>query len=98
MNSCFQANILAVAAVSPRSNNLDRSLGPWPEVWALSLSPPDISTRRLTPGEHLAAFGVWRESIGGEALSSHQYLYLRQATPRLPLKAFRGVRAISQFD
>ena len=29
--------------------NLDRSWGPWPEVWALTLSPPDISTRRLTP-------------------------------------------------
>ncbi len=67
-------------------------------VWAVSLSPPDISTRRLTPTKHFPAFGVCQESTGGEALSSYQSLYLREAIVRLPLKAFRGVRAISQFD
>ena len=40
--------------------------------WALTLSPTDISTRRLTPDINLNAFGVYEESIGGEALSSFQ--------------------------
>ena len=54
MNSCFQANILAVSADPPRSDDLARYWGPWPALRALSLSPPDISTRRLTPGKRAA--------------------------------------------
>ena len=45
-------------------------------VWVLSLSDTDLSTRALTPKEHLIAFGVYQELIGGEALSSSQSLYL----------------------
>ena len=68
-------------------------------VRVLSLSAADVSTRGLTPGQRPAAFGVWLGLVGGEAPAPNQYLYLRTALfPRLPLKAFRGVRAISQFD
>jgi hypothetical protein len=67
-------------------------------VRVLSLSGADVSTRALTPGLKIAAFGVWLGSVGGEAPSPNQYLYLRDQRPRLPLKAFRGVRAISQLD
>ena len=35
---------------------------------------------------------------GGEALASYQSLYLMPSTVRLHLNAFRGVRAISEFD
>ena len=64
----------------------------------ISLSAADLSTRRLSPEERHAAFLVCPGSIGGEALSPNQWLYLRVTPSRLPLKAFRGVRAISQFD
>jgi hypothetical protein len=47
-------------------------------VWVLSLSDTDLSTRALTPGLNLCAFGVYQDSIGGEALSSNQSLYLTQ--------------------
>ena len=56
-------------------------------VWILLLSGTDLSTRALTPGLHPHAFGVCLDLIGGEALASNQSLY-----------AFRGVRAISEFD
>ena len=64
----------------------------------ISLSAADLSTRRLSPGDRLTAFVVCPGSIGGEALSPNQWLYLRETAPRQLLKAFRGVRAISQFD
>ena len=67
-------------------------------VWVLSLSDADVSTRALTPGNRVQAFGVWPDLVGGETPASNQYLYLLRTVPRLPLKAFRGVRAISQFD
>ena len=95
---CFRANVLAVQAAGPRSANLARARGPWPLVRVLPLSSAGISTRRLTPGDRRAAFGVRRGLIGGEALAPDRSLYLRAAAPRLPLKAFRGVRAISQLD
>jgi hypothetical protein len=41
-------------------------------VRVLSLSDADLSTRALTPEEHLIAFGVCLELIGGEALASNQ--------------------------
>ena len=37
-------------------------------IWVLSLSALDLSTQRLTPAEHLIAFGVCQGLIGGEAL------------------------------
>ena len=37
-------------------------------VWVLSLSALDLSTQRLTPEEHVIAFGVCQGLIGGEAL------------------------------
>ena len=42
------------------------------QSFSLSLSPPDISTQRLTPEKHLPAFGVCQELIGDEALASYQ--------------------------
>ena len=45
------------------------------------------------------AFGVCQDLIGGEALASYQSLYLHGSfSPGLHLNAFRGVRAISEFD
>ena len=67
-------------------------------VWVLSLSDTDLSTRALTPGVHLRAFGVCQDLIGGETLASNQSLYLIQTISTLHLNAFRGVRAISKFD
>ena len=67
-------------------------------IWILFLSDTDVSTRALTAEEHLHAFGVYQDLIGGEALASNQSLYLMQTTSTLHLNAFRGVRAISKFD
>ena len=58
----------------------------------------DLSTRALTAADRLIAFGVRQDLIGGEALASNRSLYLNQTAATLPLKAFRGVRAISEFD
>ena len=67
-------------------------------LWVLSLSDTDLSTHALTPVDHFVAFGVYQGLIGGEALAPYQSLYLYKTTTRLHLNAFRGVRAISQFD
>ena len=67
-------------------------------VWILLLSDMDLSTHALTDDNHLQAFGVCQDLIGGETLASDQSLYLSQPVPRLHLNAFRGVRAISKFD
>ena len=67
-------------------------------VWILFLSDTDVSTRALTAMQHLHAFGVCLDLIGGEALASNQSLYLMQINMTLHLNAFRGVRAISKFD
>ena len=45
-------------------------------VWILFLSDTDVSTRALTAMQHLYAFGVYQDLIGGEALASNQSLYL----------------------
>ena len=45
-------------------------------VWILFLSDTDVSTRALTAIQHLHAFGVYLDLIGGEALASNQSLYL----------------------
>ena len=67
-------------------------------VRILLLSDADLSTRALTAGNRPQAFGVRQDLIGGEALASNRSLYLMRTVPTLPLKAFRGVRAISEFD
>ena len=67
-------------------------------VWILFLSDMDVSTHALTTMKHLHAFGVYQDLIGGEALASNRSLYLVESLKTLPLKAFRGVRAISKFD
>ena len=36
-------------------------------VWVLSLSATDLSTHSLTPEEHVVAFGVCQDLVGGEA-------------------------------
>ena len=59
-------------------------------VRVLSLSGVDVSTRALTPGLHAAAFGVWLGSVGGEAPSPNQYLYLRGAAPEAAPKGISG--------
>ena len=67
-------------------------------IWILLLSDTDLSTHALTALVNLPAFGVRQDLIGGEALASNRSLYLARSVPTLPLKAFRGVRAISKFD
>ena len=41
-------------------------------VWVLSLSDMDLSTHALTDSNHLLAFGVCQELVGGEAPASNQ--------------------------
>ncbi len=36
-------------------------------IWVLSLSDLDLSTQALTPVEHVMAFGVCQNLVGGEA-------------------------------
>ena len=36
-------------------------------IWVLSLSDKDLSTLALTPAEHVMAFGVCQNLVGGEA-------------------------------
>ena len=59
-------------------------------VRVLSLSGADVSTRALTPGLRVAAFGVWLGSVGGEAPSPNQYLYLRDGPPEAAPKGISG--------
>ena len=87
---CFQANVPAVCAGGPRYINSGGPWGPWPVVRVLSLSGADVSTRALTPGLGVAAFGVWLGSAGGEAPSPNQYLYLRHEAPEAAPKGISG--------
>ena len=59
-------------------------------VRVLSLSGADVSTRALTPGVGLAAFGVWLGLAGGEAPAPNQCLYLRSATCEAAPKGVSG--------
>ena len=59
-------------------------------VWILLLSGVDLSTRALTPGIGLRAFGVRLDLIGGEALASNRSLYLTQGTPEAAPKCISG--------
>ena len=45
-------------------------------VWVLSLSPQDLSTQGLTPGEHVISFGVYLSLVGFDTPSPNQQLYL----------------------
>ena len=45
-------------------------------VWILLLSDMDLSTHALTDDNHLQAFGVCQDLIGGETLASYRSLYL----------------------
>ena len=67
-------------------------------VWILLLSDVDLSTHALTAEKHYIAFGVRQDLIGGETLASNRSLYLYITISTLHLNAFRGVRAISEFD
>ena len=51
-------------------------------VWILFLSDTDVSTRALTPGKRVMAFGVRQDLTGGEALASYRSLYLRISLAR----------------
>ena len=59
-------------------------------VWVISLLSPDLSTRRLTPGQHVVAFGVCLGSIGGEALLPNQSLYLYDTNSKAAPKGISG--------
>ena len=59
-------------------------------VWILLLSDVDLSTRALTPGDPVTAFGVCQDLIGGEALASYQSLYLRGSAPEAAPKCISG--------
>ena len=59
-------------------------------VRVLSLSGQDVSTLPLTPAVRAAAFGVWLGSVGGEAPSPNQYLYLRGGPPEAAPKGISG--------
>ena len=46
-------------------------------VWVVALSDADLSTRALTPGFPVKAFGVYQDLIGGEALVCHPKTFQR---------------------
>ena len=59
-------------------------------VWILLLSDMDLSTHALTAREHLRAFGVCQDLIGGEALASNQSLYLTSVIIKAAPKCISG--------
>ena len=59
-------------------------------VWILLLSDMDLSTHALTDDNHLQAFGVCQDLIGGETLASNQSLYLKQGTNGAAPKCISG--------
>ena len=59
-------------------------------VWVVALSDADLSTRALTPGFPVKAFGVYQDLIGGEALVSYQSLYLFYILPKAAPKCISG--------
>jgi hypothetical protein len=68
-------------------------------VWVLSLSAMDLITHSLTAGKHRYRNSEfvwgWYRCDDPSPISA---LPPEDSYPTLPLKAFRGVRAISQFD
>ena len=67
-------------------------------VWVIPLSATGLIPRRLTPVEHDT--GIRSLSGLGTVVTAlaQSVLYLQYTIPRLALKLFRGVRAISEFD
>ena len=59
-------------------------------VWILLLSDMDLSTHALTDINHLQAFGVCQDLIGGETLASNQSLYLHGTAPEAAPKCISG--------
>ena len=59
-------------------------------VWILLLSDMDLSTHALTDDNHLQAFGVCQDLIGGETLASNQSLYLMRETSEAAPKCISG--------
>ena len=59
-------------------------------IWILLLSDMDLSTHALTAREHLRAFGVCQDLIGGEALASNQSLYLMRTCVDAAPKGISG--------
>ena len=59
-------------------------------IWILFLSDTDVSTRALTAEEHLHAFGVYQDLIGGETLASYQSLYLYRDQSEAAPKCISG--------
>ena len=59
-------------------------------VWILLLSDMDLSTHALTDDNHLQAFGVCQDLIGGETLASNQSLYLMRETSEAAPKCLSG--------
>ena len=59
-------------------------------IWILLLSDMDLSTHALTDDNHLQAFGVCQDLIGGEALASYRSLYLRGTRPEAAPKCISG--------
>ena len=67
-------------------------------VWVLSLLAMKLIPHRLTPVHHVS--GICSLSGVGTAVTAlaQSEPYLRYTNTRLLLKAFRGVRAITEFD
>ena len=65
-------------------------------VWVVALSDADLSTRALTPGFPVKAFGVYQDLIGGEALVSYQSLYLFYIRPKAAPKCISGSKSYLQ--
>ena len=89
MRGCFWANVLAVSEV-PHPFPLNIPPGPWPAVWAFSLSSARLISRGLTPGHRLGGirslitFGKPRSPLG------YSEPYLRQACAGASPKAISG--------
>jgi hypothetical protein len=67
-------------------------------VWAISLSTMKFIPHSLTPRLRLMAFMVWLELTGYSPTESIQSPTTINDNLRLHLNAFRGERAISEFD
>ena len=67
-------------------------------VWVISLSRTDLSTRALTPGYGVVAFGVCPGLVDLATPASIQCSTPNGVHPRHYLNSFRGEPAISRLD
>src|ERR1022692_763120 len=74
-------------------------LGPWPVVWAVSLSTMKLSPHRLTAAGKFVAIRSL-VGFGNEVIAPSPFSALPATNPSttLHLNAFRGEPAISEFD